>query len=772
YLVGIIPGPSKPSLNQVNHFLEPLIDDLLAFWDPGVFFSRTASYPKGRLVHCAVIPLVCDLPAARQVSGHGSYSASFFCSFCKLRLEDIENFDSNTWPKRDPMEHRKHAEEWRKANSYEARASIFKAHGVRWSQLLKLPYWDPIAFTVVDTMHNQYLGLIRTHCKEIWGMNIEVEDGDGMYVHARNVPPRPSDTDMQEGKHLLYGGSMSQLAKCTKAVLWHLCFEHDLRCARTKKQLLASLVHWVIDTSSAMDVTSKSNNSTSTLPMMEERVRKAEASLARGSQAKTLATHCKPALIAMCESRHLESTGVKAVLAERLITWNTHATAVDVSTLFCFFIKNYSRSNQPPRLSHEQHEEGKTRNASTVVLGRNTLAQVHADMEQTELPSWVSPAPCNFGTETRGKLHADQWLAACSINLPITLVRLWGKEQGRKQKMLQNFMDLLTAVTISSMLEISHQHIQIYERSLLRYLQTLRELYKEAVIKPNHHLALHVGESLRIFGPAHSTRTFSTERMNYLLMQTNTNGKFGELELTYMTHTCRAANLRALLRHDKIRGIMDEFMTCYDGIYNEDRRGTRLRESTTLDAQPQGIPGKNSKVTSLEKNQFMALLQLLNAEIGHDMYVDARDVRRTPGCQQLSNKGTNCPKIMIGGITYRPHNVAPKDSNIIFSSPHTAHTQAGRIINIFLHQHRDVHGKLVEESFVSIESLQELTELDRLSDPYSNFPGVGGKLYYNAYSSDINVVRPSNIISHFAKTPMEVQGIKRSCIHVLPLDRV
>jgi hypothetical protein len=50
HLVGIIPGPTKPSTDQINHFLKLLVDDLLPFWDPGVTFSRTAKYPDGCVI--------------------------------------------------------------------------------------------------------------------------------------------------------------------------------------------------------------------------------------------------------------------------------------------------------------------------------------------------------------------------------------------------------------------------------------------------------------------------------------------------------------------------------------------------------------------------------------------------------------------------------------------------------------------------------------------------------------------------------------------------
>ncbi|KDQ52401.1 hypothetical protein JAAARDRAFT_50302 [Jaapia argillacea MUCL 33604] len=69
YLVGVIPGPNKPLVNQINHTLQLVVDNLLEFWDPGVWFSRTANYDLGRLIMAALVPLVADMLAARQVRG-------------------------------------------------------------------------------------------------------------------------------------------------------------------------------------------------------------------------------------------------------------------------------------------------------------------------------------------------------------------------------------------------------------------------------------------------------------------------------------------------------------------------------------------------------------------------------------------------------------------------------------------------------------------------------------------------------------------------------
>ena len=49
YLAGIIPGPKLPLLENLNHYIRPLIDDLVASWDRGIWFSKTANYPNGRI---------------------------------------------------------------------------------------------------------------------------------------------------------------------------------------------------------------------------------------------------------------------------------------------------------------------------------------------------------------------------------------------------------------------------------------------------------------------------------------------------------------------------------------------------------------------------------------------------------------------------------------------------------------------------------------------------------------------------------------------------
>ena len=167
--------------------------------------------------------------------------------------------------------------------------------------------------------------------------------------------------------------------------------------------------------------------------------------------------------------------------------------------------------------------------ARRVVLGEDVMNAVWADMKLTQLPSWISPAPPNWGTAKRGKLSADNWRVICTIHLPITLIRLWGREQGRKQQLLQNFMDLVSAVRIANMHVSSKNQIDAYNTYIFRYIAGLKELYPDESIAPTHHTALHLGDIQSLFGPVHSHTASFYERYINFFHRLNTNKKIGSL---------------------------------------------------------------------------------------------------------------------------------------------------------------------------------------------------------------------------------------------------
>ena len=200
-------------------------------------------------------------------------------------------------------------------------------------------------------------------------------------------------------------------------------------------------------------------------------------------------------------------------------------------------------------LSPENSGRGrKTRSATGAILGKDIMEAIWADMKHTELPSWVTDVPRDWGTAARGKLSANHWRVICTVHLPITLIRLWGggdAPEDRKRK-LENFMDMVCAVQITNLRSTSKDDIELYEHYIYRYVTGFKHLYKLAKVKPIHHTALHYGDILRGFGPAHTHGAAFYERHIHSMQGENHNMKLG-LWLIFYEYFCAKHSL-ALIR--------------------------------------------------------------------------------------------------------------------------------------------------------------------------------------------------------------------------------
>lgn len=150
-------------------------------------------------------------------------------------------------------------------------------------------------------------------------------------------------------------------------------------------------------------------------------------------------------------------------------------------------------------------------------------------MNRLRLPSWFPAAPRHPGESKWGKFSADQWKSFCTVNLPLTLTRLWGYggKQNRERAMLENFMHLVTAVKLATYRRTTTERIVNYDRHMKLYLQNLLILYPSTKITPYQHMSLHFADQLKRFGPVHSWRCFPFERYNYLMQKIPSNNRFG-----------------------------------------------------------------------------------------------------------------------------------------------------------------------------------------------------------------------------------------------------
>lgn len=169
-LCGLIPGPKEPSLT-VNSFLEPLIEDLLLLWR-----GKEVDLPSGTIcIRAALICISCDSPAMRKVGGFVSHNARKGCYKCtKLfptasfgEKPDYSGFDRNNWISRNHSDFVEVAMKHKHAKTAKERQDIERSHGVRYTVLLTLPYYNAITFCMIDPMHNLLLGSAKTFVK-LW----------------------------------------------------------------------------------------------------------------------------------------------------------------------------------------------------------------------------------------------------------------------------------------------------------------------------------------------------------------------------------------------------------------------------------------------------------------------------------------------------------------------------------------------------------------------------------------------------------------------------
>src|SRR5436853_4324392 len=71
---------------------------------------------------------------------------------------------------RDPEEHRTNDEAWRYCTTRDERDAHVSANLVRWSEMLRLPYFNPIRHLIVDPMHCLFLGIAKWIVKKYGSM--------------------------------------------------------------------------------------------------------------------------------------------------------------------------------------------------------------------------------------------------------------------------------------------------------------------------------------------------------------------------------------------------------------------------------------------------------------------------------------------------------------------------------------------------------------------------------------------------------------------------
>ena len=111
-----------------------------------------------------------DIPATRKLYGFYGFKAKHGCSKCMKNFptgsfsdsSDYSGFPRNQWPRREIRTHQEQAHKAKSAATKSARTAIERQLGIRYSDLLRLPYLNIVRCHLIDPMHNLFLGTAMT----------------------------------------------------------------------------------------------------------------------------------------------------------------------------------------------------------------------------------------------------------------------------------------------------------------------------------------------------------------------------------------------------------------------------------------------------------------------------------------------------------------------------------------------------------------------------------------------------------------------------------
>ena len=187
-VVGLIPGPTEPKLS-INTFLKPLVDELLEFL-VGVPLDYGGS---SHLTRCALLCVACDVPAARKVCRFLSHSANSGCSRCWKQFpgpvghKNYSGFDRSSWTPCSMDEHRKHVKKIMTTKHCREGKELTAKYGCRYSELLRLLYFDPVCMCIIDPMHCLFLGIGKHILKHIWVERGILRTDHEMFQHIEST---------------------------------------------------------------------------------------------------------------------------------------------------------------------------------------------------------------------------------------------------------------------------------------------------------------------------------------------------------------------------------------------------------------------------------------------------------------------------------------------------------------------------------------------------------------------------------------------------------
>lgn len=163
------------------------------------------------------------------------------------------------------------------------------------------------------------------------------------------------------------------------------------------------------------------------------------------------------------------------------------------------------------------------------------MERIHNVVEDMVTPSWLPSVPQKFGKAAVGSLKADEWRTMATVYLPVALISLWGEgtmhslplKAAALRQILDHTMALVSAISLACMRTMTETRMNAYREFLVSWQSGLQQLHPGIDYRINSHMAFHIYDFLRLFGPVRSWWCFPFERLIGQLQRFPGNHKFG-----------------------------------------------------------------------------------------------------------------------------------------------------------------------------------------------------------------------------------------------------
>ncbi|KAE9399958.1 hypothetical protein BT96DRAFT_795446, partial [Gymnopus androsaceus JB14] len=310
---------------------------------------------------------------------------------CQLRGKTgIFDTKHSHWIPKDREELRHWSTAYRDAQTLDERKTIFENHGIRWSSLWLLDYWDPTRMLVIDAMHCVLEGIVHYHCRHVLrldGSNRQTSTDGTSYAFDWSWTPYDQDSVPNHLK--LDPKHIPGVAKTQDALCYAIEGDNSLSLDRLwtridNRSTLGSL-KFVAHT---LELPLSLNTIDPTISSLyNQRVQCRERNNTKKKKTRGISLPSG------------ENASQKNHFIALLLTW---------------------RLKQP-------------HNSSAFIFPTGTpeiLLYIQRVIRETITPSWLNSVPKNFGDAKAGTIKADEWRTLATIFLPIALITLWGDHNG------------------------------------------------------------------------------------------------------------------------------------------------------------------------------------------------------------------------------------------------------------------------------------------------------------------------------------------------------